>query len=107
MEKKSPKERMIMALGDEALDGVTGGTAGNGSGVPTCPLCSSPAAKYICENLQCRNYGSYIIPYAKIPKQYGEKSKAVSGACAPLMLYTKEVQWKKSLRGESRAFIMW
>ena len=69
MEKKSPKERMIMALGDEALDGVTGGTAGNGSGVPTCPLCSSPAAKYICENLQCRNYGSYIITYAKIPKQ--------------------------------------
>ncbi len=66
MEKKSPKDRMIMALGDEALDGVTGGTAGNGSGVPTCPLCSSPAAKYICENLQCRNYGSYIIPYAKI-----------------------------------------
>lgn len=69
MDKKSPKDRMIMALGDEALDGVTGGTAGDGSGLPTCPLCLSPAAKYICENLQCRNYGSYIIPYAKIPKE--------------------------------------
>lgn len=67
MEKKSPKERTIMALGDEALDRVTGGTAGDGSEAPICPLCKRPALKYICENLECRNYSSYIMPFAKIP----------------------------------------
>ena len=71
MEKMTPKERMIMALGDDVLDRVTGGTSRDGSEVPTCPLCSKPAVKYICENLQCRNYGSYIMPFAKIPKENG------------------------------------
>ena len=66
MEKKSPKERVFVALDDEALVRVTGGT-GEGE-APVCPLCKVTANKYICENLQCRNYGSYIMPFAKIPK---------------------------------------
>ena len=66
MEKKNPKERMIMALDDEALDRVTGGT-GTGE-VPECPVCHCQAPKYICENLNCSKYADYVMPYAKIPK---------------------------------------
>ena len=63
MEKKNPKDRMIMALDDEILDRVTGGT-GEGD-APICPLCFCEAVNNICENLQCSNYGSYITSFDK------------------------------------------
>lgn len=49
-------------LNDELMDQVSGGTDGN---APICPLCHREAVKNICENLQCRNYGSYIASFDK------------------------------------------
>ena len=63
MEKKSPKERVFVALDDEALVRVTGGTGEADALI--CPLCKVTANKYICENLQCSNYGSYITSSGK------------------------------------------
>ena len=48
-------------LNDELLDRVNGGTELN---APICPLCYCEAVNNICENLQCSNYGSYIISFA-------------------------------------------
>ncbi len=49
-------------LNDELLDKISGG---NESTAPICPLCFCEAEKSICENLQCRNYGSYITSFDK------------------------------------------
>ncbi len=59
MNRKSPKDRIIMALNDETLDRATGGARPT-EDIPRCPLCMTPANNGICDNLQCRNYGSYI-----------------------------------------------
>ena len=49
-------------LNEEQLDQVSGGTDSN---VPVCPLCHIAAVNNICENLNCRNYGSYIASFDK------------------------------------------
>lgn len=61
MDQKSPKERMIMILEDEALNRVTG--AFKEDSAPVCPLCRCEAKNNVCDNLQCRNYGSYILNF--------------------------------------------
>ncbi len=62
-DKKNLKDRMIMTLKDEALNRVAGGYGERKA--PICPLCQCEAEKYICANLQCRNYGSYVISFGK------------------------------------------
>ena len=61
MDQKSPKERMIMALEDEVLNRVTGGSGEDSA--PVCPLCNCEAVNNVCENLRCSNYGSYILDF--------------------------------------------
>ncbi len=60
-DKKNLKDRMT--LKDEALNRVAGGYGERNA--PICPLCQCEAEKYICANLQCRNYGSYVISFGK------------------------------------------
>lgn len=62
-DKNNLKDRMIMTLKDEALNRVAGGYGERNA--PICPLCQREAVNNICENLQCRNYGSYVISFGK------------------------------------------
>ena len=54
------KNKSKVKLNDELLDMVSGGT---GPDAPICPLCHCEAVNNICENLNCSNYGSYILCY--------------------------------------------
>ena len=60
--EKNKENKSKTKLNDELLDQVSGGTKSN---APICPLCYCEAVNNICVNLQCRNYGSYILCFAE------------------------------------------
>ena len=56
MTRESPKDKLIKALDDEALEHVTGGGGTDGT---LCPLCRRPKENGVCGNPECWNYASY------------------------------------------------
>ena len=57
MDKMNPKDTMIMALNDDDLDKVTGGSDSD----TLCPYCRQPTVNGYCENLGCYYYGSVVV----------------------------------------------
>ena len=57
MDKMNPKDTTIMALNDDDLDKVTGGSDSN----TLCPYCRQPTVNGYCENLGCYYYGSVVV----------------------------------------------